>query len=251
MNHGNRACVVKVKQEVAIGNRVKGIGDHAIEAQFVGCFLAIERIRGASKRRRAQRIGVGGIECLLQASKVTSEHPVVSHEMVRKEHGLSMLHVRIARQNGAHILASSLDERLTHGIHVCHELGSKLLSIQASVGDYLVVAAAAGVQASARITDILSKHLFHGHVDVFIVDVEGEVTLFDGLFDIGQARNDVFGVFFGNYALRCQHTCMSAGAGNILMIHCLINRKGCAEFLCEFAYTLFKTSRPQRHNMSS
>ena len=29
-----------------------------------------------------------------------------------------MLHVRIARQNGAHILASSLDERLTHGIHV-------------------------------------------------------------------------------------------------------------------------------------
>ena len=70
MNHGNRACVVKVKQEVAIGNRVKGIGDHVIETQFVGGFLAIERVCGASKRRRAQRIGIGSIECLLQASKV-------------------------------------------------------------------------------------------------------------------------------------------------------------------------------------
>ena len=162
-----------------------------------------------------------------------------------------MLHMGITRQDGAQILASSLNERLTHGVHVCHELGSKLLGIQTGVGDYLVVAATTGVQTSARIADILSEHLFYGHVDVFIVDVEGEVALFDGLFDVGQARNDVFGVFFRNYTLSCQHTCMSAGTGNILMIHCLINRKGRTELLREFAYTLFKTSRPQRHNMSS
>ena len=83
------------------------------------------------------------------------------------------------------------------------------------------------------------------------VDIEGEVALFDGLLDVGQARNDVFGIFFRDYALGGQHACMSAGAGNILMIHCLINRKGRTELLREFAYTLFKTSRPQRHNMSS
>ena len=107
------------------------------------------------------------------------------------------------------------------------------------------------MQAGTRIADVLGKYLFYRHMDVFIVDIEGKVALFDGLFDVGQARNDVFGIFFRDYALGGQHACVSAGASNILMIHCLINRKGRTELLCEFAYTLFKTSRPQRHNMSS
>lgn len=171
--------------------------------------------------------------------------------MMRKKHGLGMLHVGITRQNGTHILASCLDERLAHSIHICHELGSKLLGVQTGIGDYLVVAAAASVQAGTRIADVLGKYLFHRHMDVFIIDIEGKVALFDGLFDVSQARNDVFGIFFRNYAPGGQHACVSAGASNILMIHCLINRKGRTELLREFAYTLFKTSRPQRHNMSS
>ena len=74
--------------------------------------------------------------------------------MVREQHGLGMLQVRVARHDDVRMRLGLLDERLAQRDVGRHEVLAALLREQARVGGHLVVAAAARVQARARIADV-------------------------------------------------------------------------------------------------
>ena len=167
--------------------------------------------------------------------------------MVRQQNRLRMLHMGIARKNSSHIIACCIYKRTTERIHILHKIFSKHLSVQARISNYLVITRAAGMKTSTSVTDILSKNFFDRHMDIFIVDIKGKRTLVDRFFNIRKSSNNNIGIFLGNYPLSCQHACMSTRASNILMIHCLIYWQRSTKFLCKFAYTFFKSSRPQCH----
>lgn len=88
---------MQVEQEIAIGNSIERVRNHARKAKLGSRHLTIERIARTGKCGSTQRAIVGGIKGGLQACKVAREHPGIGQQVVRKQHGLSMLHVRITR----------------------------------------------------------------------------------------------------------------------------------------------------------
>ena len=104
--------VMQIEQEITVGNRIERVGNHARKAKFGSRHLAIERIARTGKRGSTQRAVVGGIKGGLQARKVAREHPGIRQQMMRQQHGLSVLHVRVARQNHLVVLLSRIHQHM-------------------------------------------------------------------------------------------------------------------------------------------
>ena len=178
---------MQIEQEIAIGNSVERVRDHTRKAKFGSRHLAIERIARAGKRGSTQRAVVGGIEGGLQARKVAREHPGIRQQMMRQQNRLSVLHMRVARQNHLVILLSGIHQHMTKRKIGLHELLGERLDAQARIGRNLVVARTPGMQAFTGLADTARQLALDGHMNVLVIDVEGEVAGIDILFDSGQA----------------------------------------------------------------
>ena len=99
--------------------------------------------------------------------------------MVREQHRLGTLQVGVARHDHVEVVFGLLDQRVAQHHIGRHQVLAALLGEQARVGGHLVVAAAPRVQARAGVPDVLDERPFHRHVDVLVVDVEGERARID------------------------------------------------------------------------
>ena len=207
--HGhNGAGVVQVEQEVAIRHGIERIGDHVGEPELGGRHLAIERIGGAGERGGTERAGIGGLKGGGKAAEIAREHPHVGEQVVREEHRLGMLQVRVARQDHAGVLLGGGHERAAQLEVSAHELLGERLYRQTRVGRHLVVARAARVQALSGLADTARELALDGHVDVLVVDVEGEVAGVDIGLDGIETRADLLGVLGADDALSGEHARM-------------------------------------------
>ena len=88
---------------------------------------------------------------------------------------------------------------------------------------------------------------FDGHVDVLIVDVEGERAGIDVRLDALEPRADGVAVLLADDALRREHGRVRAGAGNVLPVQVPVHGKRRTELLRHLGYRLLKAAAPQRH----
>ena len=167
--------------------------------------------------------------------------------MMREQHRLGMLHMRIARQNDVEVLLGLLNERMTQRNVGVHEVMRALFRKQTRVCCHLVVAASSGMETCARIADVRRQSSFDGHVNVFIVDVEREVPRLYAILHALETGINGISVFVRNDADLRQHVRMRFRSGDILSIQSLVDRQGSAKALRKFAYVFGKTSRPQSH----
>ena len=225
MHRHDGAGVMQIEQEITVGNRIERVGNHARKAKFGSRHLAIERIARTGKRGSTQRAVVGGIKGGLQARKVAREHPGVRQQMMRQQHGLSMLHVRIARQNHLLVLLGRIHQYMTQLKIGLHELLGQCLDAQARVGRHLVVARTSGMQALASLADATRQLALDRHMDILVVDIEAEVAVIDILLDSGQALGNRLLVLDTDDALGGQHLGMRLRAGDILLIEMLVDRQ--------------------------
>ena len=104
VHHAYGAGVVEVEQVVAVRDGVHRVGNRMVKAQEPGSVVAVERIGGASKRSRSQRVGVGCSASSDKTCVVAREHPEVRQHVVREEHWLRVLQVRVPRHHHAQVL---------------------------------------------------------------------------------------------------------------------------------------------------
>lgn len=131
---------MQIEQKITVGNGIERVGDHARKAKFGSRHLAIERIARTGKRSGTQRAVVGSIKGGLQTRKVAREHPGIRQQVMRQQHGLSMLHVRVARQNHLVVLLGRIHQHMAQLKIGLHELLGQRLDAQARIGRHLVVA---------------------------------------------------------------------------------------------------------------
>ena len=112
MDHAHTCRVIEIEQEITIGNGIERIRDRRSEPKCSGGRITVERIGGACERRRTERVHIGRIERLTQAIEIAREHPVVRHEMMREQHRLSMLKMRIAWEQYLFVLRCKRQKRL-------------------------------------------------------------------------------------------------------------------------------------------
>ena len=238
---------MQIEQKITIGNRIERVGNHTRKAKFGSRHLAIERIARTGKRGSTQRAVVGGIKGGLQARKVAREHPGIRQQMMREQHGLSMLHVRVARQNHLVVLLGRIHQHMAQLKIGLHELLGQRLDAQARVGRHLVVARTSGMQALTGLADATRQLALDGHMNVFVVDVEGEVAGIDILFDSGQALGNRLLVLGTDDALGRQHFGMRPRAGDILFIEMFVDRQRRAKLLRDLGHACLKTTTPKSH----
>ena len=238
---------MQIEQEIAVGNRIERVGNHTRKAKFGSRHLTIERIARAGKRGSTQRAVVGGIKGGLQACKVAREHPGIRQQMMRQQHGLSVLHVRVARQNHLVVLLGRIHQHMAQLKIGLHELLGQRLDAQACVGRHLVVARTSGMQALAGLADATRQLALDGHMNVLVVDVEGEVAGIDILFDSGQTLGNRLLVLGTDDALGRQHFGMRLRAGDILLIEMFVDRQRRAKLLCDLGHACLKTTAPKSH----
>ena len=172
--------------------------------------------------------------------------------MVREQHRLGVLQVRVARQDDVEVRLGLGDERLAQGHIGGHELAGAALGVQARIGGHLVVARAARVQPRPGIPHAAGQLRLDGHVDVLAFHhVEDKRA---GL-DVGQnalkARHNGLGVSLGDDALGGQHGGVGDRTGDVLSIEPLVHGQRCAEALGKGVGAFGESSRPQCHSVSS
>ena len=110
--------------------------------------------------------------------------------MVTQRDGLRALQVGVARQQCVGVLpraAAQRDPRAIDGAGQLHRRGAR---VELEVGGHLVVAAARGVQAAARLADQLGESALDVHVDVFQRRVQAPLAALELAGDCFQSVND-------------------------------------------------------------
>ena len=249
MHRHDGAGVMQIEQEITVGNRIERVGNHACKTKFCSRHLTIERIARTGKRGSTQRAVVSGIKGGLQAYKVTRKHPGIRQQMMREQHGLSVLHMRIARQNHLVVLLGRIHQYMAQLKIGLHELLGQCLDAQARVGRHLVVARTSGMQALASLADATRQLALDRHMDILVVDIEAEVAGIDIPLDSGQALGNRLLVLDADDAPGGQHLGMRLRAGDILLIEMFVDRQRRAKLLRDLGHACLKTTAPKSHGI--
>lgn len=172
-----------------------------VETEQLGRHVAIERVRGAGKRRGTQRVGIGGVEGSHEAREVASEHPEIREHMMAEQHGLGMLQMRVTRHDNVEVVAGLGVNHATQRTVLGKQLVEQVFRMQTRIGGNLVVTRAARVQARARNANVFDQRFLDGHMDIFVVDVELEAALSDLVLNLDQTHLDFVEVGLGDDAL--------------------------------------------------
>ena len=229
---------------VPVADGIETVVVNLAEMQGLGDERLVEGIRRASQGTGAEGHDIGHVPGVFQVDEVTGQHGEIGHEVVAEENRLSPLEVGIARHDDVAVLFCSLDQRF---LELDQELGGGgdfAADIHVRIQGDLIVAATAGMQALACFADGIGQSFFDVHVDVFQLDGEIEVPVFDLLENSLQALDDGVFVFLGDDALFGQHRRMGNAAADIFSIHAAIELDGRIEFFYTFIRGLGKTAAP-------
>ena len=112
----------------------------------------------------------------------------MGQQVVGQQHGLSPLHVGVARQIGVTSLARPVEEHLLDRDDCPGHLDKARFGEQPQVRGHLVVAAATSVQAAPDVSGYFRDSPLDGCVDVLVARLENERALGDLFLDAARGR---------------------------------------------------------------
>ena len=177
--------------EVAVRDRVEAVLERRGEAQLAGGDRRVDRQRAAGERARPERGDVGARRGVHEPVRVSEERPGVRAEVVREQHRLGPLQVRVARagrrrpprRRGA---ASTPDEA-EHGLG---HRDDRLAGPESQVQGHLVVAAPRGVELLPDRAGELGHPPLDRGVDVLVGRREGERAAAELAPDVVERRGE-------------------------------------------------------------
>ena len=250
MHHQNGAGGQKLDGEVPVRDRVHGVVGGFAEAQGLRGGEPVHRVGGGGQGASPQGTLVHPLQAVLQPGHVPADHVGVSHHVVGEGGGLGPLEVGVARHDGVQVGLGLLHQHLLQVQALGDDLGDLLLDIEAEVGGHLVVAAAGGVQALARVADALGEQGLDVHVDVLVVQGELHLVRLDVGQDGLEPGDDLLGLVLLNDALPAQHGRVGDGAGDVLAVHPGVKGDGGVEVIYQGIGFLLKPAGPEFHSKS-
>ncbi len=206
----------RLERKVAVGDAVERIGGRPVEAERLGGHVAVDRERGAGKRRRAERAFVEALARVLEPPRVAAQHLDVSHEMMAEGDRLRRLQMGEARHDHRGAIQRTGSEGALQLGDLDQDPVDRIAHPEAEIDGDLIVARARGVQPAGNGSDDLCKAAFHVHMNVFERARERKRARLDFAFDLGQTLGDSLGVGGFDDAARSEHGEMGLGAGDVL-----------------------------------
>jgi hypothetical protein len=122
----------------------------------------------------------------------------------------------VAGQQGGGVLARATAQGHPRAVDGVGDVGARAPGVQAQVGGHLVVAAAAGVQAAARLAHQLGQARFQVHVDVFQRGLQRQRPGLDLAGRLLQPGGDALGVLGRDQPHRRQHAGVRLAAAHVV-----------------------------------
>ncbi len=98
--------------KIPVPDRIHTVGRNGRKVQFPGHEIAIYRETGPCQGRCPQRHYIYPFQAVGKPFSVTAEHLVIGQHVVRDEHGLRALKMRITRHDGAQVFTGRADKCL-------------------------------------------------------------------------------------------------------------------------------------------
>ena len=159
--------------------------------------------------------------------------------------GLGALQVSVAGHDGGGVLTGLFADHLDELHDVALQHVAVVPQRQADIQRHLIVAAAAGVQALARVADAGGEGLLHKGVHILGVGVDLQCAGSQVVGDGSQTVEDILAVLFGDDALLGQHGGVDAAAAHILRDHALVKADGGVEVVDAAVHRLGKPTLPE------
>ena len=246
MHHADADGRGDLDAEIAVGDAVQAVGAGAVKAEHLRRELPVDRVGGPGQRAGAERAVVQHAgEGVLQAAIVAQQHPGVGHQLVAHRHGLGALQVGVAGHDAAGVLFGLIAQDRHQAEDLVHQAGDFLPQGQADVQRDLVVAAAAGVQALARVADAGGQRLLDKGMDVFGRRVDLQRAAFQVGQNLLQAGQDGVAVLRRNDALLAEHRRMGHAAVDVLAGHALVKANAGVEIVDAGVHRFAETAFPK------
>ena len=166
----------RLGHEVAIGHRIEGVLEAAVEPELRGDVVGIERQRRPGQRAGAERRDVEAVDGGDEPVDVAGQRPAVRQQVVGQQHRLRPLHVRVAGQVDVGGLPGPLGQRVLERHDLLGHADERAAAPQAQRRGHLVVAAPPGVQLGPDVAHQLGDAPFDGGVDVLVTGGEDELA---------------------------------------------------------------------------
>ena len=170
--------------------------------------------------------------------------------MLGKGDGLCSLQMGVAGHDGVFVLGSFLTDGFFQLEKLGDDGGDMPADKKAEVQRHLIVPGAAGVQAFACLADLLGQPGFDVHVDVFLIQPELHLALFNVQKDLRKALLDGFIVLLCDNALFGQHGGVGLAALDVFFVKALVKGDGGIEGVHQRIGVLAESSGPKFHVVS-
>ena len=180
----------RLGDEVAIGDGIERVLERPGEVERGRDRRGIERQARTRERARAERRDVGAFQAVVPAIDVSSKRPEVREQVVREQHRLRPLQVRVAGQRDLGRLPRALQQHALQLLDAQRDRAAFAPQVEPHVERDLVVAAATGVQLRTdRARDLGDAALDRG-VDVLVGRRERERLARELLLDAVERGDD-------------------------------------------------------------
>src|SRR5690554_1937169 len=222
MNARDRERREDLKEEIAIGRRVDGVAEGAIEAELTRRALAIEGEGRRGERGRAKRRFIHALSSVDQAAAIALEPFDPGHQMMSEADRLSALKMGIARHEHRDGALGAEDEHAKEAIEARDGPIDGVAHIKPHIGRDLIVSAPCRMELAADRADGLGEGALDVHMNVFAIVPPLELTGLDAGEDAAKPFFDGLGFALFDDALGGEHPDMRDGAADILWVEALV-----------------------------
>ena len=219
----------ELQHEVPVAHGVDAVPGYPREAQELGHVGPVDGKGGARQGAGAQGHDVGLFPAVAVAALVALEHLHVGQQVVREEHGLGALQVRVAGHQHVLVAPRGPRQRLPQRLKVRQDAVERVPQVEPHVQIDLVVAAPGGVELLAHGADLLGQPPLDVHVNVFVGDVEGKRAALDLLLNGAQSGDDLARLARGDDALLSEHSGVGDAAGDVVTVEAPVHVHGGGE----------------------
>ena len=202
--------------EIAIAHRVERVGEHTGKAKSLLGITGVGRQRGAGECTRAERRNVESRYSIEQPVDIASEGPCMGTKVMRQQHGLRALKMRVTGQIRVSGVGGPAIENVDQCQHVARGRREFSFGEQPQGRGYLVVAAAGGVQFRASRAGDLGDATFDGRVNVFVARRENECTRRELALGLPKSGNDRLSFADGQHPRGAEHLGMRDGPCDVV-----------------------------------
>ena len=180
------------------------------------------------------------------AIDVAAESPPVREQVVRQQHRLGPLHVRVAGKVRRAGLDGAIEQHVLQRDDGPSDVAELALHVQAQRGGHLVVAAAPGVELGARRPGQLGHAPLDGGVDVFVGGFERELALFQLGLDLLERVEHRGGLLGGEDAGAHEPAHVRPRARHVVSSQAMVERQALRERQQLVGRALLEAPVPQR-----